>query len=59
VTTEEKLQEWVIEDDGLRCDGNIRHSMLLEQSREPATDPAGFEVVAKGACYRSESSNRR
>jgi hypothetical protein len=27
--------------------------MLLEQSREPATDPAVFEVVAKGACYQA------
>ena len=52
MTTEEKLQEWVIEDDGLRCDGNIRHPMLLEQSREPATDPAVLEVVAKGARYQ-------
>ena len=53
MTTEEKLQERVIEDNGLWCDGNIRHPMLLEQSREPATDPAVFEVVAKGACYQA------
>ena len=53
VTTEEKLQKWVIQDDGLRCDGNILHPILLEQSREPATDLAVFEVVAKGACYQA------
>ena len=53
VTTEEKLQKWVIQDDGLRCDGNIRHPMLPEQSREPATDPAVFKVVAKGPRYQA------
>jgi hypothetical protein len=51
MATEEKLKERVTNNYGLRRDGNIRHSMLLEQSREPTTDPAVFEVIAERARY--------
>ncbi len=52
MATEEQLHEWAIQNYGLRGDGNIRHAVLLEQSRELPADPAVFEAVAERACYQ-------